>query len=171
MKRILVMLLLLYLSSQLVAQNKEAGKETIKKYAGTNATIAASSQEKDAEAVSIVLEKYKTAVEKLDVAGTEELFTTDSKIYESGGSEGTYSHYLAHHLIPEFKEFKSFKYDNYKLDVKVDNNYAFATETFNYTIILVKDNSEIKRKGVATSVLKKLQGEWKIWISHNSSRK
>ena len=128
-------------------------------------------QNKEADAAKAVLNQYKAAVEKLDVTGTEKLFTTDSKIFESGGSEGNYAHYLEHHLGPEFKEFKSFKYSDYKVDVKVDGNYAFATETYNFTIIIAKDNMEVKRKAVATSVLKKVKGEWKIMVSHNSSRK
>ena len=37
----------------------------------------------------------------------------------------------------------------------MDNNYAFTTETYNYTIIFAKDNAEVKQKGVATSVLKR----------------
>jgi ketosteroid isomerase-like protein len=57
------------------------------------------------------------------------------------------------------------------VDVKIDGKYAFTTETYNYTLILAKDKTEVKRKGVATSVLKKVNGEWKIMISHNSSRK
>ncbi len=128
-------------------------------------------QNKDAGAAKEVLKKYNTAVEKLDVAGTEKLFTADSKIFESGGSEGTYAHYLEHHLIPEFKEFTSFKYNDYKVEVQVDGNYAFATETYGYTIVVAKDKSEVKRKGVTTSVLKKAGGEWKIMVSHNSSRR
>lgn len=44
-------------------------------------------QSKDAEAVKTVLKQYNNAIEKLDVTGTEKLFTADSKIYESGGSE------------------------------------------------------------------------------------
>jgi ketosteroid isomerase-like protein len=125
----------------------------------------------NADAAKVVLKQYKDAVEKLDVTGTEKLFTTDSRIFESGGSEGTYAHYLEHHLGPEFKEFKSFKYNDYKVDVTVDGNYAFATETYTYVIVVAKDNAEVKRKGVSTSVLKKIKGEWKIMISHNSSRK
>ena len=135
------------------------------------ASIHLFAQTNDAEAAKAVLKQYKDAIEKLDVTGTEKLFTADSKIYESGGSEGSYAHYLEHHLGPEFKEFKSFKYSDYKVEVQIDGNYAFATETYNYIIILAKDNSEVKRKGVATSVLKKVKGEWKIMISHNSSRK
>ena len=129
------------------------------------------SQSKDADAVKAILKKYNDAIEKLDVTGTDKLFTADSKVFESGGSEGNYAHYLEHHLDPEFKEFTSFKFNDYKVDVNIDGKYAFASETYGYTIIVAKDKSEVKRKGVATSVLKKVNGEWKIMISHNSSRK
>lgn len=66
-------------------------------------------QNKDADAIKVVLKEYNNAIEKLDVSGTEKLFTADSKIYESGGSEGNYAHYQEHHLTSELKEFKSFK--------------------------------------------------------------
>jgi uncharacterized protein (TIGR02246 family) len=128
-------------------------------------------QDKEVTAIKAVLEKYKEAIEKLDVRGTENLFTADSKVFESGGSEGTYAHYLEHHSIPEFKEFKSFKYTDYTIDIEVSNNFAFATEIYNYTIIPAKDNTEVKRKGVATSILKRTNSGWKIVVSHNSSRR
>ena len=134
-------------------------------------SVISFAQSKDGDAVKVVLKQYNDAVGKLDVTGTIKLFTADSKIYESGGSEGNYAHYLEHHLTPELKKFKTFTYSDYKVEVQVDGNYAFATETYNYTIILAKDNTEVKRKGVATSVLIKVKGEWKIMISHNSSRK
>ncbi len=133
--------------------------------------ITTFAQNKEADAAKLVLKQYKDAVEKLDVTGTENFFTTNSKIFESGSSEGNYAHYLEHHLSPEFKEFKSFKYNNYNVDMKVDGNYAFATETYDYIIIVAKDNAEVKRNGVSTSVLKKVNGIWRIMISHNSSRK
>ena len=135
------------------------------------ASILSFAQNKEASAAKEVLNQYKIAVEKLDVTGTEKLFTGDSKIFESGGSEGNYAHYLEDHLGPEFKEFTSFKYGSYKVDVMVEGKYAFATETYTYIIVVAKDKAEVKRKGVTTSVLKKVNGEWKIMVSHNSSRK
>ncbi len=157
----------------LFAQSKEAGtdREVIKKFIRNEDPLPSSLQSRDSEAVKDVLKQYYSAIQKLDLTGTEKLFTKDSQIFESGGSEGTYDHYLEHHLIPEFKDFTSFKYSDYNVDVIVDGKYAFTTETYTYTLVITKDNSEIKRKGVATSVLKKIKGEWKIMISHNSSRK
>ena len=136
-----------------------------------SASLYSFAQTKDEDAVKAVLKQYNNAVEKLDVSGTEKLFTADSKIYESGGSEGTYAHYLEHHLVPEFKEFKSFTFSDYTVEVSIDGNYAFAAETYSYTIVVAQDNEVVKRNGVATSVLKKIDGEWKIIINHNSSRK
>lgn len=125
----------------------------------------------DSENVKEILSKYKAALEKLDVTGTDALFATNSQIIESGKVEGTYQDYLAHHIGPELGDFKSFKFDNYKAEVTVTGDYAFAVETYNYTIILKKDETEIKRKGVASSFLKRENGEWKIAHMHNSSRK
>ena len=173
MKKIFVTACILFLSVISFAQSKEAGtdREAIKQFMNNKDTMPVLSQNKNVEAIKNVLRQYNNAVGKLDVTGTEKLFTADSKIYESGGSEGNYAHYLEHHLTPELKEFKSFTYNDYKVEVEVDGNYAFATETYNYVIILAKDNTEVKRKGVATSVLKRIKGKWKIIISHNSSRK
>ena len=173
MKKIFITACILFLSVISFAQSKEAGtdREDIKQFMVTKDTMPALSNNKNTEAIKNVLKQYNNAVGKLDVTGTEKLFTVDSKIYESGGSEGNYTHYMEHHLTPELKEFKSFTYSDYKVEVQVDGNYAFTTETYNYTIIVAKDITEVKRKGVATSVLKKVKGEWKIMISHNSSRK
>lgn len=121
--------------------------------------------------VKQVLSSYKEALENLVVKGTDVLFVSNSQIIESGKVEGTYQEYLAHHIGPELGDFSSFKFDNYKVEVTVTGDYAFAVETYNYTIVLKKDNSEIKRRGVASSFLKKENGSWRIVHMHNSSRK
>lgn len=126
--------------------------------------------ENDVHQVKQVLSAYKAAVEALDASKTLPLFASDSKVFESGGVEGTYSNYLDHHLAPELKAFKSFDYSDYKVDVQVDGPYAFATETYIYTIVLAKNGSSIKKKGVATSTLRKVDGEWQIMSLHSSSR-
>ncbi len=121
-------------------------------------------------AVRAVLKDYQSAIEKLDATGTERLFAVDSAIFESGGIEGNYANYLAHHLTPELGEFKSFKFSDYKVDVRLEGPIAIATESYNYRIEAT--SGEIaERRGVATSVLKKVDGRWKIISMHNSARK
>ncbi|KIC89864.1 nuclear transport factor 2 family protein [Flavihumibacter sp. ZG627] len=133
--------------------------------------IAAFAQTNDKEAVKNVLNNYKKAIEKLDTAGVVNLFVKDSKVFEQAKDEGTIGHYLEHHLGPELKDFKSFTFSDYKVDVIVTGDYAFSTETYIYTIILAKDGKEIKSQGVATSVLRKTKEGWKIVQTHSSFRK
>lgn len=127
-------------------------------------------QSADEAAVKDVLLQYQSAVERLDATGTEKLFASDSAIFETGGVEGTYANYLAHHLTPELGEFKSFKFSNYKVDVRIEGPLALASESYTYRIE-TKDGTVAERLGVSTSVLKKIDGQWKILVSHNSARK
>ena len=124
----------------------------------------------DAAAVRTVLSNYKSAVERLDAKGTERLFTGDSQIFENGGVEGSYANYLAKHLGPELGHFKSFKFSDYKVEVRFEGPVALTTETYNYRIETGKGEI-VERRGVATSVLKKVGRNWKILSSHGSSRK
>lgn len=124
----------------------------------------------DAAAVRTVLSEYKNAIERLDAKGTERLFTPDSEIFETGGTEGTYANYLSHHLGPELAAFKSFKFSDYKVSVRFEGPVALATETYRYRIE-PKTGDVAERVGVATSVLKKVGGGWKIISMHNSGRR
>lgn len=124
----------------------------------------------DVQAVQAVLAQYKAAIEKLDAKGTERLFTSDSQIFETGGSEGSYANYLSHHLGPELAEFKSFKFSDYKVSVRFEGPVALATETYRYRIE-PKTGEAAERLGVATSVLKKVDGSWRIISMHNSARR
>ena len=146
-------------------------------FAQTTPAAATVASTADETAVKAVLTKYQQAVQKLDTAGTARLFTASSQVFESGGVEGTYRHYAAHHLGPELKEFSAFTFSDYKAAVQVDGPYAFATETYTYTINLKPDpkDKEVKvpivRRGVATSVLRKnTAGQWQIMSTHSSAR-
>ncbi|MEO5674223.1 MAG: nuclear transport factor 2 family protein [Chitinophagales bacterium] len=125
----------------------------------------------DSDQIRFLLRNYQSAIEKLDTAGTAMMFAKDSKIYEQGGDEGNYSHYAAHHLAPELREFNSFKFSNYKVDVELNLPYAFTQETYNYLLELKDDSVPAYRHGAATSVLRKYDEGWKIIINHSSSHK
>lgn len=124
----------------------------------------------DPQAVKTVLSTYKSALEKLDLTGVEALFAPVSEIVESGKVEGAYANYRDHHIGPELGHFKSFQFSDYKVDVRIEGPVALATETYRYTIVLKDKPEPIERQGVATSVLKKIDGRWKILATHSSSR-
>lgn len=133
-------------------------------------TPAATNTSADEAAVKDVLSRYKSAIERLDATGTAALFAADSAIFETGGVEGTYAQYLDHHLGPELKAFKAFAFSDYKISVRFEGPVALATETYNYRIE-TKSGEVAERRGVATSVLKKVGDQWKILSMHNSARK
>lgn len=130
------------------------------------------SSEKDL--VLSVMKKYKGALQNLTTEGTFNLFTDDSQVFEQGGVEGTYKNYIEHHLGPELGHFESFTFSDYDIKAEVDLPYAFTTETYVYTIILKPDENKnsrtISKKGVATSILKKVDEKWSIIKIHSSSR-
>jgi ketosteroid isomerase-like protein len=125
-------------------------------------------------AVIQVMKKYKDALRSLTADGTFELFTDDSSVFEQGGIEGTYQQYIDHHLGPELGHFESFDFSDYKIEAEISLPYAYTTETYIYTIVLKpkngKESRAINKKGVATSVLRKIDGNWKIVKTHSSSR-
>ena len=133
-------------------------------------------QSTEKKAVIAVMKSYKDAIQNLTTEGTMQLFTKEATVFESGGSEGTYKNYVAHHLGPELGHFNSFVFSDYIIDAVIDLPFAFVTETYIYTIDLKANKKRgtkariIKKKGVATSVLKKIKGEWKITKTHSSSR-
>ncbi len=140
----------------------------------STSNVFSQEMESEKEAVLKVMKTYKDALQNLTTEGTFELFAEDSEVFESGGVEGTYSHYIEHHLGPELGHFEKFDFSDYEIKALVDAPYAFTTETYIYTIVLKADEKgesrTIKKKGVATSILKKMDGEWKIIKTHSSSR-
>ncbi len=132
--------------------------------------VQSASESADESAVRAVLGRYKAAIERLDATGTEALFTEDSAIFETGGVEGTYANYLAHHLGPELAAFRSFAFSDYTVAVRIEGNLALATETYNYRIE-TKSGEIATRKGVATSALIRASDGWKILVMHTSARK
>ncbi len=131
---------------------------------------ASAAQGPDREGAAEVLTSYKSAVERLDIAGVDKLFASDAIIIESGKVEGNFAAYRDHHLGPELHEFKSFTFGDYKADVRLEGPIAFATETYTYRIVL-KSGETIDRLGVASSVLKWNGQDWQIVSTHSSSRK
>lgn len=126
-------------------------------------------EDQSSAAVEAVLQEYKSALESLDASGTSALFTEDSRIFETGGVEGDYATYLAHHLGPELEHFEAFRFSDYTVDVRFEGPVAIAAETYNYTIE-IEGRDPIERQGVATSILRQVDGNWRIVQMHNSGR-
>lgn len=165
--KLILTLTAMALTAQPLAAQSHAGHHSTAQPATEQAS---STENAEAAAVRAVMAQFYSAIERLDATGTEQLFAPDSAIFETGGFEGTYAQYLGHHLKPELDEFKSFKFLDRTTDVRFEGPVAIATETYKFRIE-TKDGRVGELQGVATSVLKKVGGQWQIIVSHNSSRK
>jgi ketosteroid isomerase-like protein len=163
MKKLTLTLCLILTASLLYAQDEDHGNHSHDKMEMTNSP--------DVEAVKEVLKSYKNALQNLDVSDTQKLFGEKAHIFENGSFEGTYQEYLDHHIGPELDHFEEFTFSDYMVNVRMEGDLAVAYETYNYKIVTGGENSRtIERQGVATSVLKKMDGSWKIIQNHGSSR-
>lgn len=122
-----------------------------------------------AERARDVLAAYRAALVDRDAAAMYALFRDDSLVFENGKPEGSFAHYMEHHLGPELGEITEFTFSNPTVDVRVAGHVAFGQETYRYRIAL-KDGRVIERDGVATSVLTHGEDGWKIVQYHSSSR-
>lgn len=138
--------------------------------AATTGPAAAQNSQDSTSAVRATLTRYKTAIEQLDGRQAQNCFAPDSQVFESGSAEGSFERYLEHHLGPELKDFRSFRFSNYVATVRFEGQVALASETYGYTIV-TKAGETVQRQGVATSVLKKSNGRWQIIVLHTSGRR
>ncbi len=121
--------------------------------------------------VRSVVTAYRDAVTGLDVSRTPALFWPDAEIFESGGIEGAFPHYLEHHLAPEFADLASFTFSEPKTDIEIDGDIALVTETYRYRITFKDgDRAPVERQGVATSVLRQRDGVWRFSLYHSSAK-
>lgn len=175
MKKLAYITLTILIAMTLLTSCNDRNKSKSNTRAVDTAKVENLEQEK--EAVIQVMKSYKDALQNRTTEGTFELFAENSEVFEQGKVEGTYNDYIENHLGPELGHFKSFSFNNYKINARVNLPYAYTTETYDYTIVLKKDpvghteERTIESKGVATSILIKEKGEWKIVHTHSSFKK
>ena len=157
--------LLTFLMIFFACSPKETQEQTVTEVAPTQAEL-----DEEVNAIKGQMKKYKETLESLDVTESFALFTEDSQVLEQGKIEGTYRDYIANHIGPELGHFSSFTFSEYEIEVILNLPYAFTTESYVYNIVLKDDDRKIDRKATATSILEKIDGEWKITKTHSSSR-
>jgi ketosteroid isomerase-like protein len=123
----------------------------------------------DASGAVASLAAYRNALVSGDADAMTALFAEESYIYENGKDEGSFAHYMEHHLGPELGSIKSFTFTDPTIAVTRMGHMAFARETYDYRIELA-DGRVIEREGAATSVLSHDAAGWKIVQYHSSSR-
>ena len=116
-----------------------------------------------------VLTAYRNALTARDADAMTALFPEESFVFENGKAEGSFTHYMEHHLGPELDAITSFTFGEPTMAVAQMGHMAYGRETYTYRIELA-DGRVIDREGVATSVLTHDANGWKIVQYHSSSR-
>ena len=138
-------------------------------FVGFNFYGSVSAQTDEVKAVTDVLTREAQAVEKGDLAALDKIWANseDVTVFESGHANYGWTDYRNSHLAPELKEFKNTKYAFSDLKVKVDGKTAWAT--FKYTLSADIKERKIESGGLATAILEKREGKWRIVHWHSSA--
>lgn len=137
--------------------------------AGLSFYQSVSAQTDEVKAVTDLLTLEAVAVEKGDLTALDKLWANDESVtvFESGHANYGWNDYRNTHLAPELKEFKNTKYAFSDLKVKVDGKTAWAT--FKYTLSADLGTRHVDSGGLATAVLEKRDGKWRIVHWHSSA--
>ena len=136
--------------------------------AGPIATLAA---DPGTQTPTEIARTYFQAMDNKDLDAAEALFAEESSIFESGGIEGDWKHYRAHHIGAELDAFKTFEttLGEPEEEVSADGTMAFVAWPIEYHIVL-QDERKIDSRGTVTFVLVRSAGHFRIRHLHWSSR-
>lgn len=136
---------------------------------GWNFYQSVSAQTGDEKAVMEVLRQNAAAFEKNDLATLDKIWMNSESVtvFESGHANYGWLDYRNNHLSPEMKEIKNTKYAFSDIKMKVSENLAYAT--MKYTISGDSEGRHFDSAGLATAVLEKSDGKWRIVHWHSSA--
>ncbi len=119
-----------------------------------------------------VARAYFEAMNRKDLDAAEVLFAESSSIFETGGVEGDWAHYRAHHIGAELDAFEVFEttLGEPEEELSAGGTMAFVAWPLEYHIEL-RDGREIDSRGTVTFVLVRSEGQFRIRHLHWSSRK
>ncbi len=130
----------------------------------------AAQESPETKAITALFASYDEAFNAKDLAALGAFYHPDVTVYEGGGINPGWADYRDRHLGPELKAFANLKFSHQKLVVRLIGPDA-AYVTAEYLLDAMMDGKEIRSGGLATYVLIREGGQWKIRHSHTSSRR
>ena len=119
----------------------------------------------------VTVSAYLDATRRGELDAAAQLVVDDSIVFESGGNEGTWSHYRDHHLGPEVEMFEAFQISagEPKVTRSADGTVVVVALPIEYDILL-KDHRSISSLGATTFALVLDGDRYLIEQIHWSSR-
>ena len=137
--------------------------------AATIAVPVAHAQSANTEIVEF-FKAYDAAFNAKDIGKLAAFYHLDVTIFEGGGINRGWVDYRDNHLGPELKSFENVQWAHSNIVVHVLGESA-AYVTADYSIKYKAGERNVDSGGIATHVLVKEQGRWKIRHSHTAARR
>ena len=113
---------------------------------------------------------YDAAFNARDMNGLASMYHPDVTIFEGSGINRGWVDYRDNHLGPEMKSFENLQWAHSNIVVHVLGDSAVYV-TADYAIKYKVGDRSVDSGGIATHVLVKEQGRWKIRHSHTAARR
>ena len=130
---------------------------------------AGAAQSKDAE-ITAFFKDYDAAFNAKDLTRLAKLYHADVTIFEGAGINRGWVDYRDNHLGPELKQFQNLQWSHANLVIHMLGDSG-AYVTADYSIKYQAGDRTVDSGGIATHVLVKEQGQWKIRHSHTAARR
>ncbi len=123
----------------------------------------------DAVRVAATMRELFAAAERGDLDRLGALYAGDSlTIVEGAGINRGWSDYRDHHLAPEMKEMKNFRYRPFEIQARTQGNLGWAI--FRYALTADVDGKPVDVVGRGTAILERSGSGWIIRHSQTTSR-
>jgi len=137
--------------------------------AGTKTAVRAQAPA-DSQALVAFFTAYDAAFTAKDLERLATMYHPDVTVYEGGGINPGWADYRDRHLGPELKSFGNLQFRHINVVARpIGPDAAYVTAE--YLLDAVTDTREIRSGGLATYVMIRESGQWKIRHSHTSSRR
>ena len=137
--------------------------------AATIAVPVALAQSANTEIVEF-FKAYDAAFNAKDIGKMAAFYHLDVTIFEGGGINRGWVDYRDNHIGPEMKSFENVQWAHSNIVVHVLGDSS-AYVTADYSIKYKAGERNVDSGGIATHVLVKEQGRWKIRHSHTAARR
>lgn len=120
--------------------------------------------------VTAFFKAYDAAFNAKNTDKLATMYHPDVTIFEGSGINRGWVDYRDNHLGPELKSFQNLQWAHSNMTVHMLGDTA-AYVTADYTIKYQAGDRAVDSGGIATHVLVKDQGQWKIRHSHTAARR
>jgi ketosteroid isomerase-like protein len=139
----------------------------------TSSKSTATAQGNDETAVRDALLQSASSFEKNDISTATKVWANDESVtvFESGHANYGWADYRDHHLAPEMAEMKNTKYTFSDMKIHVAANTAWVTMKYSIAADVGEAGKtrHVEGAGLATAVLEKRDGQWRIVHWHSSA--